>query len=312
MSASLASWIDKYLQYLHYQRNVSAHTLRNYASDLHQFRHFLTHRADGTDRPEPRLDQIDHPTIREFLGHLYQRRNKKSSIARKLAAIRSFAKFLSASGAIAGNPARNVATPRQEKKLPEYLTMDAVTQLVELPGTSTAAGKRDRAILEMLYATGIRASELVQLDLGDLDLSGGFLRVLGKGRKERIVPFGNKAREALVEYLQIRGDLLKKARRQESACLDAVFLNIRGGRLSSRGLGLIVDRHVAQMAQRLNVHPHTLRHTFATHMLDAGADLRAIQELLGHESLSTTQKYTHVSTEQLVRVYRRHHPRSRS
>ena len=309
MNITLAEWIDKYLAYLRYQRNASEHTLRNYASDLQQFLHHLTHTPEGVDRPEPALEQIDNLTIREFLGRLHQRGNKKSSTARRLAAIRSFLKYLSVEGAIAANPAKLVASPRQEKRLPDFLALDAVSSLVEAPDTSTAAGKRDRAMLELLYGTGIRASELVGLDLGDLDLQEQLVRVVGKGRKERIVPFGRKAGEALADYLQTRGELAGREL-QESAG-EAVFLNVRGGRLTARSLGNIVNKHVSRLAQRMKVHPHTLRHTFATHMLNAGADLRSIQEMLGHESLSTTQKYTHVSIEQLVRVYRSAHPRAR-
>ena len=312
MNSPLGTAIENYLAYLRFQRNVSEHTLRNYASDLHQLRHFLTHRQDGDERPEPGLEQIDHLTLREFLGSLYQQRNSKSSVARKLAAIRSFMRFLTARGVIDANPAKNVSTPKQEKRLPEYMMKDAVVELVETPDTNTPLGRRDRAILELLYATGIRVGELVSADLGDLDLVDGFLRVLGKGRKERIVPFGAKARDALETYLRVRDMLMRGTRAAPPDSMEAVFLNFRGGRLTTRGVGLIVNRYVGRLAQRLHVHPHTLRHTFATHMLDAGADLRAIQELLGHESLSTTQKYTHVTTEQLVRTYRKFHPRGRS
>jgi len=313
VSSVLGSWIEKYLAYLRFQRNASEHTLRNYGSDLAQFYAFLTHTPAGDERPEPELDQIDNLTIREFLGALYQRGNGKSSVARKLATLRSFLKFLSSRGAVAANPAKIVASPKQEKRLPEFMMVDAAAQLVEAPDQSTNLGKRDRAILEMLYASGVRVSELVGLDVGDIDLSEGLVRVLGKGRKERIVPFGQKAREALEEYLHARDDLLAAAAAIPGRKLaaEAVFLNSRGGRLTTRSIVNIVDRYVGCLAQRLKVHPHTLRHTFATHMLNAGADLRSIQELLGHESLSTTQKYTHVSTEQLVRVYKACHPRAR-
>jgi integrase/recombinase XerC len=316
VSSLLAEWIQKYLSYLQYERNASPHTLRNYASDLQQFYRFLTTAPDGEPRAEPDLAQIDNLTIREFLGDLHRRKNKKSSAGRKLAAVRSFLKYLSAQGAIASNPAKLVASPRQEKHLPDYLAIDAVTQLVEAPDTQTIIGKRDRAILELLYASGVRVGELVGLDVGDMDLQEGLLRVLGKGAKERIVPFGQKAAESLRAYLGARLQILDNCRRAApdagtQPALEAVFLNARGGRLTTRSVGNIVDRYIARLAQRLKVHPHTLRHTFATHMLDAGADLRSIQELLGHESLSTTQKYTHVSTEQLVRVYRAAHPRAK-
>ncbi len=304
----LANWIEEYLKHLEYQRNASPHTLRNYASDLEQFYLYLARTAEGSERPEPELDQIDNITIREFLGHLYQRGNKKSSVARKLATVRSFIKFLRGEGAVSTNPAKLVATPRQEKRLPDFLPTGSVVELIEAPDTSSILGKRDRAILELLYATGLRVSELVGLDLGDIDLGEKILRVLGKGRKERVVPFGQKALEALEDYMRARADLIKQVRNAE---VDAVFLNARGGRLTSRSVEYLIDRYVEKLAQRLKVHPHTLRHSFATHMLNAGADLRAIQELLGHESLSTTQKYTHVSTEQLMRVYKACHPRAK-
>ncbi len=308
MGSSIASWIDDFLGHLRYERNLSEHTLRSYASDLAQFRAFLAGGGQDAARPEPELEQIDHLTIREFLGELYRRRNRKSTVARKLAAVRSFMRFLAARGAVAGNPARSVSTPRQERRLPEALVPETVGELLEVPGADTVLGRRDRALLELLYATGIRVGELVSIDLGDFDLGDGLLRVVGKGRKERIVPFGRKARRALEDYLAVRGRLV----RPQAGGRESLFLNARGGRLSARGAALVVARHTARLAQRLHVHPHTLRHSFATHMLDAGADLRVIQELLGHESLSTTQKYTHVSMEQLLRTYRRHHPRGRA
>ena len=314
MPDTLSSWIEKFLEYLRYQRNASAHTIRNYASDLEQFYSFLTIAPDGSQRPAPDLDQIDNLTIREFLGALYQRSNKKSSVARKLATLRSFMKFLSTQEAIRANPARIVASPKLESRLPDYMTIDAVTKLVEAPDTGTDTGKRDRAILELLYGAGLRAGELVALDLGDISLNEGLVRVVGKGRKERIVPFGRRAVEAIESYLQARGNLIqarKPQAKETSGLSEAVFLNFRGARLTSRSVGNLVDRYVECLSQKLKVHPHTLRHTFATHMLGAGADLRAIQELLGHESLSTTQKYTHVSVEQLMRVYQSCHPRAK-
>ncbi len=312
MAETLALWIEKFLEYLRFQRNASPHTIRNYASDLEQFYFYLTHTPEGEDRPAPELEQIDNLTIREFLGALYQKSNKKSSVARKLATLRSFMKFLSAHEAVSANPAKNVASPKLESRLPDYMTIEAVTNLVEAPDAGTDIGKRDRSILELLYGAGLRVGELVGLNVGDVSLDEGLVRVVGKGRKERIVPFGRRAAEALQAYLQVRGKWLRANRspQAKSKSAEAVFLNFRGGRLTSRSVGNIVDHYVGQLAERLKVHPHTLRHTFATHMLSAGADLRVIQELLGHESLSTTQKYTHVSVEQLIRVYQSCHPRA--
>jgi len=308
MAGTLAEWIAEYLDYLRYQRSLSGHTVRGYASDLGQFLDYLTHTPEGDPRPEPALGQIDNLTIREFLGVLYRKRNRKSSVARKLASIRSFMKYLATRGAIGTNPARSVVSPRRDMRLPDTLAVDTVARLVESPDAGTDGGKRDRAILELLYAAGIRVGELVGLNLGDVRLQEGLLHVLGKGSKERVVPFGRKAGEAMAAYLRVRARAPARAPQSD---LEAVFLNARGGRLTARSVWNIVDRYVGQLAERLRVHPHTLRHTFATHMLSAGADLRTIQELLGHESLSTTQKYTHVSVEQLIRVYESSHPRAR-
>jgi len=304
---SLSRWVARYLEYLQFQRNASSHTLRNYRSDLQQFIIHLTTAPNGERRPEPEIEQIDNITIREFLGHLYQKGNTKSSVARKLATVRAFMKYLSRLGVIPTNPALSVATPKQDIRLPDFMTLESVTELIESVAMDSDSGARDRAILELLYGSGLRVGELVALNVSDISLTERLVRVLGKGRKERIVPFGRKAAEALDNYLEVRLRLLAKAK---TGAGDALFLNLRGGRLTSRSVWNIVTRHVAHLAQRLNVHPHTLRHTFATHMLNAGADLRAIQELLGHESLSTTQKYTHVSMEHLMRVYRSCHPRA--
>jgi len=309
----LNHWIERYLDYLRYQRNASSHTIRNYDSDLRQFHAFLTTGPDGQDRPAPDLEQIDNLTIREFLGTLYQKNNRKASIARKLASVRSFMKFLLSQSAIPTNTAKIVASPKPESRLPDCLDLNAVTQLIEAPDTDTVLGKRDRAILELLYGAGLRVGELVGLNLGDISHHEGLVRVVGKGRKERICPFGKSAGEALEAYIYVRGNLFRTKRlkaKENATAAEALFLNFRGGRLTSRSVGNIVDRYVGRISQRLKVHPHTLRHTFATHMLNAGADLRAIQDLLGHESLSTTQKYTHVSVEQLMRVYRKCHPRA--
>jgi integrase/recombinase XerC len=313
MSDMLAVWTGKFLDYLRIQQNASPHTLRNYESDLLQFRHYLTTTPAGEERPAPELEQIDNLTIREFLGVLYEKKNKKSSVARKLATLRSFMKYLTAQGVIRLNSAKLVASPKQDIRLPDYMSLDAAACLMEAPDASTDAGKRDRAILELLYGSGLRVGELVGLDLGDFSLNEGLVRVLGKGRKERIVPYGSQAAKALEAYLRVRSNLVCSRKSVKAklpvADIEAVFLNLRGGRLTTHSIGCIVDRYVEHLAERMKVHPHTLRHTFATHMLNSGADLRAIQELLGHESLSTTQKYTHVSVEHLIKVYQSCHPR---
>jgi integrase/recombinase XerC len=235
MTEGLTFWIERFLEYLRYQRNASPHTLRNYTSDLQQFLFHLTHTQDGESRPVPELEQIDNLTIREFLGVLYQKRNSKSSVARKLATLRSFMKFLSAQGAIQTNPAKIVASPKLESRLPDYMSIDAITHLIEAPNANTDLGKRDRAILELLYGAGLRVSELVGLNLGDISVGEGLIKVVGKGQKERIVPFGRRAAEALESYLLVR---IKRIRARTSSQTkipasegEAVFLNFRGGRL---------------------------------------------------------------------------------
>ena len=308
MADTLAAWIERYLEYLRVQKNASPHTLRNYGSDLMQFHSWLATSPAGESRPVPEPEEIDNLTVREFLGFLYERRNRKSSVARKLATLRSFLKFLTARGVVRANAARAVSSPKQEIRLPGYLDVDAARALVEAPDTATDAGRRDRAMLELLYGSGLRAGELVGLDLGDLSLDEGLVRVLGRGQGAHRPVWNERGRRPAL-LLDVRPRLVR-AHSAPPRGREALFLNLRGGRLTSRSVGNIVDRYVARLAERVNVHPHTLRHSFASHMLNAGADLRAIQEMLGHSSLSTTQKYTHVSVEQLVRVYRKCHPRA--
>jgi integrase/recombinase XerC len=288
--------LSAFYGYLEAERNVSPHTLAAYRSDLEQFRAFVVReRGEGVGP-----GQIDHLLLRRYLALLHQNR-KKSSIGRKLAAIRAWCKYLVRTGVIATNPAELVSTPRQEKKLPYHLTIDEVTTLVEAPATAEELSLRDRAILETLYSCGLRVSELTGLNVGGLDLENGFVRVLGKGGKERVVPVGTEARRALTAYLEERLDPPPGA---------ALFLNHRGGRLTRRSVARIVDRYLLHLTTMKKGSPHTLRHTFATHLLEGGADLRAIQELLGHASLSTTQKYTHVSIDKLMEVYDKAHPKA--
>jgi integrase/recombinase XerC len=305
----MQEYISRFGDHLKYERNVSAHTLRNYMSDLEQFYDFLCPADETGSRPERDVRQIDHITIREYMAKLYQEKRKKTSIARKLATLRSFFKFLCREQVIEMNPAKLVSSPRLEKRLPTVLSVDDVIRFIETPDTGTVLGKRDRAILEMLYATGMRVSELAGLNLKDIDFRHESVLVRGKGRKERIAPFGSKAKEALQVYLGVRGELLIEAqdRRREP---DAVFLNYQGTRITTRSVGRMIDKYLLECAMARDISPHSLRHSFATHMLSAGADLRAIQELLGHARLSTTQIYTQVSVERLMEVYDKAHPKA--
>ncbi len=302
-------YIDEFLQHLKYERNLSEHTLRNYASDLEQFYDHIAPPDKEGKRPEVDIRAIDNLTIREFMASLYAQQKKKSSIHRKIAALRTFFRFLCREGIVEVNPARLVASPRVERQLPNHLTIQEMIRFIETPDTETVLGKRDRAILELLYASGVRVSELVNLNLTDIDFAHQTLRVKGKGRKERIVPFGDHARKALEDYLGVRGELLIEADPEKADPL-ALFMNYQGTRITTRSVGRMVDKYVKLCADIHHISPHALRHSFATHLLDAGADLRTIQELLGHARLSTTQQYTHVSTDKLMEVYDRAHPKA--
>jgi len=300
--------IEQFLEHLRYERNVSSHTLRNYASDLEQFLDFLAPVKNGR-RSLPEITAIDHLTIREWLASLHAAQKKKASVARKLAALRTFFQFLVREGMLELNPAKLVSTPRLEKKLPRHLSIDEAIRFIESPDPETDLGKRDRAMLELMYATGIRVAELTTLDLGDVDFGNQLVRVTGKRRKQRIVPFGDPAGAAIREYLRVRDKFLLNApisKRDE----DALFLNYQGTRITTRSVGRMVDKYIRICAGMHNISPHALRHSFATHLLDSGADLRDIQELLGHARLSTTQVYTHVSMEKLVEVYDKAHPKA--
>jgi len=303
--------LTQFLEHLRYERNVSEHTLRNYAIDLGQFLEHLAPADPSTGgRREVDVKEIDHITIREWLSELHDAQKKKSSIARKLAALRTFFQFLIREGAVEANPAKLVSTPRLEKKLPNHLSVEDAVRFIETPDETTDLGKRDRAILEMLYGTGVRVSELVKLDLRDIDFRGRTIRVKGKRRKERVVPFGEPALHALMRYLtEARPAFLNNAplaERDEAA----VFLNYQGTRITTRSVGRMVDKYIKICAGIHDISPHSLRHSFATHLLDSGADLRDIQELLGHARLSTTQIYTHVSMEKLIEVYDKAHPKA--
>ena len=331
----LKQTINNFLEYLRSVKNSSPHTVINYGKDLEQFREYLS--PPGLHAPG--VTKITHHMIREFVGHLHEQGLQKSSIARKLAALRSFLKYCVREGILKENPARLVPTPKLPKRIPMVLSAEEMSRFLDqlaethtgknsdetnvtgrgLAATGSPAGlphhedtlllPRDRAILELLYAAGLRVSELTGLNLEDMDQKDQMLRVHGKGNKERIVPFGGKAAEAMHRYWPVRQELLRECEEHgRRASVDAIFLNYRGRRLTQRSVGRIVKKYVRLANINWDLHPHSLRHAFATHLLADGADLRAIQELLGHQSLSTTQKYTHATIQQLMDIYDKSHP----
>lgn len=295
--------IGDFLDYLTFERNVSPNTVSAYRDDLESFVSFLCNDYLTLGRDLLDLGRVDHLAVRAYLAHMARRRLSRSSSARHLSALRTFFRFLVREGVVAANPARAVATPKREKPLPGVMQPADVALLLEQPDASEPLGARDAAWLELLYASGLRISELVGIDLDDLELRSRLVKVHGKGSKERIVPFGSKAEAALRAWLAVRGEV---ARDPDE---PAVFLNHRGQRITTRSVRRHFDRYVRNAALCAGLSPHTLRHSFATHLLNAGADLRSIQELLGHASLSTTQKYTHLNDWQLIEVYRKAHPR---
>lgn len=294
----MQGWIERFHQYLAVERNVSRHTCAAYLRDLVEFRGFLA--GHGGDDAAA-LARVDHLLLRRYLAELHKR-NQRTSIARKLSSLRTFFRYLVREGGVPSNPAEGVATPKRGRYLPKTLSVDEATALMERGHGSTVLALRDRAILELLYSSGLRISELTGLNVEGLDLRENLVRVLGKGQKERIVPVGRKAREALTAYLEARGSAGDAA---------PLFINRRGGRLTPRSIQRHLKVYLIKAGVLKDISPHALRHSFATHLLDGGADLRAIQELLGHVSLSTTQRYTQVSVDQLMSVYDKAHPRSR-
>lgn len=291
--------VEKFLRHLRDERRLSDETLRAYSTDLAMF-------AESLGDESVRIDSIDKFAVRGFVARMSRNELSPASIARRLSAVRTFFEFHVREGELEANPAAGVRRPRVAKGLPRDLTVDEVFNLLDRIGDSDAAGRRDRAILELLYATGLRVGELVSLDLGNMDLPGGMVRVIGKGKKERLVPFGRKAADAVRRWLEASETLRKPTNETE-----AVFLNLRGSRLSDRSVRRILNRRLQEAAIHAKISPHAIRHSFATHLLGAGADLRSIQELLGHASLSTTQRYTHADTDALMRVYDKSHPRAR-
>lgn len=316
--------IEDFARHMEMERNLSPHTRKNYLTDLRQFKGFLdTNRITaekacldaGNASPDAGRDgnddfiHIDHVVIRAFLGSLYRAKVKKVTIARKVAALRSFFKYLLREEKIKVNPAVLVQAPPSEKYIPAFLSVDEMFALLAAPFKQDALGLRDRAIIEFFYSSGIRLSELTGLNMGDIDFNRVLMKIRGKGKKERIVPVGEPALLAMRDYLGKRGELLKGGRENDANV--PIFISRSGSRLTTRSVARVLDRYVHLSGINRKISPHTLRHTFATHLMDAGADLRAIQELLGHESLSTTQKYTSVSVSRLMEVYDKAHPKAR-
>ena len=294
--------IEVFLESLR-NRSSSEHTISNYERDLRQFAEFLSKRKID-------LAAVDHILIRDFLSTLYDRKMKKTSVARKLACLKSFFKLMVREDRLSANPADLVSSPRLPKQLPAFLQEDEATKLVELPVGDSLKNRRDRAILELLYASGLRVSELVNLSDHQLDMPQQLIRVLGKGKKERIVPFGDFAGRAIVDYLEERDRMTMSPREKGEA--QPLFVSLNGRRLSSRDVQRLVARFRLKLSATRKITPHTLRHSFATHLLERGADLRSIQELLGHSSLSTTQKYTHVGLQHLKNEYDKAHPKAKA
>ena len=310
--------LNAFIEYLRLNRNASAHTAVAYESDITQFLDFARHYLN---KPDLEPASLELGTIRAFMAELYRQGHARASVARKLSALRAFGRYLRREGWIDADPASLAASPKRERKVPAHLSIDEMERLLETPDIADPLGCRDRAILELFYASGLRLSELVGLDLDDVNLPARMVRVMGKGGKERLVPFNSATEKSLRDWLQVRAVLRAnradtpkpraQKREQRAQSREPVFLNFRGARLTGRSVQRLVARYVSACSTRFGISPHALRHSFATHLLQRGADLRAIQELLGHVQLSTTQRYTHVNAAQLLDVYRKAHPRAR-
>lgn len=290
-------FIEKFLRYLEIEKNFSGHTILNYKLDLFDFKKFLK------DSP---VEGVDYLSLRKYLAYLKGNNLTNRTISRRLSCLRSFFKFLFREGLIKNNPTLMLSTPKQDKLLPIFLTEDEVVKLIEAPSADTVLGLRDRAILETLYSTGMRVSELVSLDIDNIDfVSTTVKNVLGKGKKERSLPLGNRALSAINKYLSNRNSHKKKIKET-----NILFLNKNNGRITDKGIRKIINKYIHKASLKSGISPHTLRHSFATHLLNGGADLRSVQELLGHANLSTTQIYTHLTTDKLKSVYDKAHPRA--
>ncbi len=313
---SYSPMVSQFLEYLKLERHFSDYTVKSYGADLAQFAQYLRGEIGHPHLAEPHAlsgEELDRKqiaceplTIREFLAYLYGQNYTKSTTARKLATLRSFYKFLMRRGMISVNPLSTIRTPKQEKRLPKCLDLEQIQKLLDTPGDGDILSARDKAMLEVLYSSGIRVSELVELEMSDLDLQEGVLRVRGKGRKDRLTPIGSQAIKALQRYFEMRTIESKSA----EPIIGRVFLNKHGSSLSTRSVRRKLDKYLVEAGLDPGISPHTLRHSFATHLLNNGADLRSVQELLGHQSLSTTQIYTHLTTSRMKQVYDEAHPRA--
>lgn len=299
----MESVVQGFLRYLRIERNSSEHTLKSYKDDFNSFADYLTDRVGPISEP----DQITIPVLRGYVTYLHECQYARTTIARRLACLRSFFRYTTREGLTPNNPAKALRTPRVGRKLPNFLTTEDIVRLLNAPPANTAAGLRDRAILEVMYSAGLRVAELVGVNVEDWDRDANILRIRGKGKKERVTPVGSFAAKALSDWMEVRVPS-PTGKPQETA---AIFLNKFGKRLTTRSIGRMLELHIRTCNLQQHVSPHTLRHTFATHLLDGGADLRSVQELLGHQSLTTTQIYTHVSTRRLQETYESAHPHSK-
>jgi len=298
-------YIKEFTDYLVAEKNASPHTLESYLNDISQFEEFL--RESGHAGESSKIDSIDRLAIRSYLGFLYDKKFSASTMRRKLSTLSSFFRFLCREGYLQNNVVKSVPTPKMENKLPSFLSVDEMFRLIDLPEGEEFLAVRDRAMLELFYSTGVRISELVSLKMGDIDRTTQMVKVLGKGGKERLLPFGKKCVEALGEYEKVRSDKIISTKENS----EYLFLNHRGKGITTRGVRKIIGKYVTTGNFPGKVSPHSIRHSFATHLLEGGADLRSIQELLGHASLSTTQKYTHLTIDKLVETYDQAHPRAK-
>ena len=317
----MTAHLEAFIEFLRFNRNASPHTADAYHGDIAQFLAFLCERH-GRPLDGLRLDDFDLAAVRGFMGELHRHHQSRASVSRKLSALRAFGRYLRRAGLVEHDPAALAVSPKREQRVPAHLSVDEMSQLLDMPDGTQPLGRRDRAILELFYASGLRLSELVGLGLDDINLSARVVRVMGKGSKERLVPFNVTTGRALRAWLPDRAVLraavpvparsATRLRSERALSAEPLFVNARGARLTGRSVQRLVARYVAGCSTRFGISPHALRHSFATHLLQHGADLRAIQELLGHVQLSTTQRYTHVNVTQLLDTYRKAHPRAKT